>query len=312
MEKDRTVSTRILKRSVIRHLPGHGENRISTGEDFMVTETGQAVALGEGETAAAALLRAEANLAMAGVRPREAVISLLAGRDCPEEKIRRESEEMAGAAVRGSFAVLGGNTVRMCEGTGLHITVTLTGKADRSVIRRRREKILPGSLVLVAGTTGAMGAADLISDPETGPQLSKVFSPSFLERAAEAAAGISGGEIYRQARRFLDAGALFVTDVSFGGIYRTFYDLADARECGIIVRHEAVPIRQDTIEIAEVLDLNPYLLDGTGCVVAVFHPEEGRRAAEELHCSVSAVLTTEKEKKVVTESGGTRFLTLYE
>ena len=71
---------------------------------------------------------------------------------------------------------------------------------------------------------------------------------------------------------------------------------------GFEVQHVDIPIRQETIEICEFFNINPYLLDATGCLFVVV--EDGEKLVEylteqEMEAAVIGVVTEKKEKLIV-------------
>ena len=112
-------------------------------------------------------------------------------------------------------------------------------------------------------------------------------------------------------------GAYLMHDVSYGGVYRALYELSEWSGCGIELCHERIPIRQDTIEISEFFNINPYCLMGVGIMTGLCHEEdlEILKASPEYKeglISIAGVLTEKKEKVVRSERFEMqRFLTPY-
>lgn len=74
-----------------------------------------------------------------------------------------------------------------------------------------------------------------------------------------------------------------LTAVSEGGVYAALWRLAakgDSRRKGLEVELPAIPVRQETIEIADDCGINPYQMSSDGLLLAVV--EDGREAAERL------------------------------
>ena len=88
--------------------------------------------------------------------------------------------------------------------------------------------------------------------------------------------------------------------MSNGGVHAALYQLAEAAGCGIHVRHEGLTIRQSVIELSEALNINPYLLLGTGGLLAVVSEE----AAETFEKQVAAQSEQEAQVDVTEETIG--------
>lgn len=60
---------------------------------------------------------------------------------------------------------------------------------------------------------------------------------------------------------------LYMHHVSDGGVFAAAWEMASAVNLGIEIDIKKIPVWQETIEIAEVFDYNPYMTDGTGAVL---------------------------------------------
>lgn len=60
-----------------------------------------------------------------------------------------------------------------------------------------------------------------------------------------------------------------------GGIFSALWELGEFFSCGLRLGLREILLRQETIEVCELLDINPYLMFSGGCVLAVTgKPEE--------------------------------------
>jgi hydrogenase maturation factor len=87
--------------------------------------------------------------------------------------------------------------------------------------------------------------------------------------------------LFKKAAAALEAGAVFMKDVSRGGIFGALWEFAGKLQCGFEVDLKKIPIRQETIEICEYFDLNPYQLYGQGAILAVVPEKDGERSCAE-------------------------------
>lgn len=58
-------------------------------------------------------------------------------------------------------------------------------------------------------------------------------------------------------------------DVSNGGIFGALWQLLSACGCGAEIPIEAIPVKQEIIEVSEYFDLNPYMMNGQGSLLVV-------------------------------------------
>ena len=129
-------------------------------------------------------------------------------------------------------------------------------------------KPAPGDRVYFLGEVGCLGA-DLLARGRR-EELHRHFPESYIETMEY---GVEDYSVQEKAAAALEAGAVFLHDVSNGGVHAALYQLAEAAGCGIHVRHEGLTVRQSVIELSEALEINPYLLLGTGGLLAVV-PED--------------------------------------
>ncbi len=60
---------------------------------------------------------------------------------------------------------------------------------------------------------------------------------------------------------------LSITEVTEGGIYTALWNMAQASGVGLELDLRRIPIRQETVEICEYFDLDPYRLWCDGCML---------------------------------------------
>lgn len=350
-----TVSRLWNDRSITRHLKKKTDGILSgnsPGEDFAILSLDKedgALFLADGFASDSeafpalrlAMLRADNNMALSGRKTAAMRLSLVLGEDCPEQKLRKEMRAAGSFAGENGWELAGGNTVFAFPGDSLSATVTAfsCGRADAGqehsgggedtmqALSRGGEDAVralscmaaeesvgvpaAGDIVLVTGFAGAFGAALLAEKLEDDPE--QPFSGSYLTNAKH-----PGGLSVRPAAEILYMlGIRRMKDVSFGGVYRAMSELAEKSSLGISILHEAIPVRQDTIEICEYMKENPYTLTGTGGLVAIC-PENmldivsGALSAAGIPFGAAGVLTEEKARKVYSrESGRERFLDDY-
>lgn len=64
-----------------------------------------------------------------------------------------------------------------------------------------------------------------------------------------------------------EAGASALYAMGDGGFFSALWKMAEASEVGLEADFRKVPIRQETIEVCEILDLNPYKLQADGAIL---------------------------------------------
>ena len=65
----------------------------------------------------------------------------------------------------------------------------------------------------------------------------------------------------------MEIGVSAMHDVTEGGIFGALWEMAAASGVGLEVDLRKIPIRQETIEVCEVFDINPYMLISSGAML---------------------------------------------
>ena len=106
------------------------------------------------------------------------------------------------------------------------------------------------------------------------------------------------------------SGARAMHDVSGGGIYAALWEIAEGAGTGLEVDLKKIPVKQETIEIAEFFELNPYqMLSGGSLLIAVENGKEMVRCLQnaEIPAVVIGKLTEGKDRILINEEE-TRYL----
>lgn len=143
----------------------------------------------------------------------------------------------------------------------------------------KTERISRGSMragqdLVVAGYTGLAGTVQIIEKKQQ--VLQRWFQPDYLAAVIEYYHSV-------QPVSPADLGLPGITEWEAsgeGGILKTLWDLSGAYETGIRFSLREIPVRQETIEICERLELNPYRLYADGCCLLV--SDNGGRTVRQL------------------------------
>ena len=138
--------------------------------------------------------------------------------------------------------------------------------------------IMPGDEIVAIGAAGLYGTRILVE--KRYDRLLPFFSARFLCEAAAVSEKYSispdgmekESRAYRMAR---EAGAHGLFVVGRGGFLTALWKFCEASQVGLVADLRKVPIRQETIEVCEVLDVNPYNLLSGGAFIAALPSGEG-------------------------------------
>lgn len=182
------------------------------------------------------------------------------------------------------------------------IHITIFGKTEYKVSCKN---IKPGMDVVMAGSI-AVGGTAVISEKYKDKLLEK-FSLSFVTDCVRLKEYI---DVRKPAFTALENGAVAMHSVSDGGVFSAVWELTSAVNLGITVNIPDIPVWQETVEVAEVFDINPYLLDGTGALLIV--AENGTEIVDKLkeegiYANVIGTITDTKDR-IAINGEETRYL----
>lgn len=144
----------------------------------------------------------------------------------------------------------------------------------RKVERENTGTMKPGQDLVVAGYAGLAGT--VILTRERRASLERWFSGDYLDMILSHEEVAWNGNL----EYWKPFGATEYEAAGEGGILTALWNLSGAYETGIEFSLRQIPVKQETIEICERLELNPYRLYSRGCCLLV--ADNGGQMAEAL------------------------------
>lgn len=148
---------------------------------------------------------------------------------------------------------------------------------------------IKGLEIVIAGYVAETGLQMLEKAPASDPAPKGGEKISVQAACSEAAVAVGSG-------------AELLITVDQEGIYDVLYKIAEAGDAGLSVYLRKIPIRQETIEICNDLEENPYYLDSTGCVVILTNKAftlEQKLQEMGIPAMAAGFLTKEKDKVIL-------------
>ena len=205
-------------------------------------------------------------------------------------------EEVENACHQLNIQVMGGHTevTRAVNQPLISVTGVGKAKADRIITTSGAR---PGQDVVITKWIGIEGTSIIAKEKEE--ELLKRFPASFLEAAKEMSNLLS---VVPEGRIAAQMGATAMHDVTEGGIYGALWEMAEASGVGLEIDLKAIPIRQETVELCEVMGLNPYYLISSGSMlIATDHGHDLVRELQKagIHASVAGKVTRGNDRVVL-------------
>lgn len=319
-----SLSERYLTRSVLKHIQKQKQiGRVSddtfasdnamftagmitgaVGNDYACIAA-DVSADGCSETPKLAWIKAMNNLSCSGGICYSARIVMLLPADEKESHIKDYMETFNALAKTCNVQIVGGHT-QLTEGVSrAQFVVTAIGKKDKQFANKKG--LCEGLDIIMTKDTGLYGTNVMLAAGHA--RLADRFAASYLKESI-----VDEGlySVVHDARLLCEnvktEDLFYLHDISTGGIYRALWQLGTWTAKGFLIDHYKISIRQETIELAEFFNVNPYMIDGTGSLLAIV--KDGASVVEMLathgiKASVIGQLTEEKEK-IIDCPGGSR------
>lgn len=216
------------------------------------------------------------DLAVCGAKPVGLTLTILLTEREREIYLSRFMKRVQEICQAESLRILGGHTEVTDAITRPLVSVTMFGirKKGHPQVKLRKDEKRKGLDIIMAGALGVEGTAILATDRKE--QMAKRFTPGFVRQCQDFIFNLS----VRRAAEILGPNSYYLHDLSEGGIYAGLWELGEALHTGFEVVLKDFVIRQETIEVCELFDLNPYGLVSGGCLLGV--TDHGEEVVEEL------------------------------
>lgn len=267
------VSESVLKRSVLKRMKhrredvllgagvGEGAAVLATGSEDVVLFTTDPVTATSHDMGIYGVHIAANNLLASGANPVGVLCTILLPPNAREIMIKRMIDEVESCCRELDMQILGGHTEVTAAVNQPVLIISGVGKCKKSEVVSIK-KFSSGDSLVMTKWAGAQGAAIMAKDHVE--ELTTRYNRSFLEQAKQSGADLSIAREVEIAKRI---GVTGMHDVSQGGIYGALWDVASAAGVGFEVDLAKIPIKQETVEICEFFDRNPYQLMSAGCLL---------------------------------------------
>ena len=304
------VQESVLKRSVLRQLKTRrGEIILGAGlgEDCAILAPGEGEIIllssdpitGTGKDMARYGIHASANdIAASGGEPTAVLLTILLPPSCEEKELRELMAQPEETCASLHIQIAGGHTEVTDAVNRMVLTVTAVGKAAAgTAVATGTAK--PGGDLVVTKWIALEGTS--IAAKEKEEQLRTRF-PGFL--VEEAMAFDRYLSIIPEAAVAGKSGVWAMTDVTEGGIFGALWEMAESSGVGLEIDLKKLPIRQETVEICNFLDWNPYeLISGGSLLIAAENGADLVRKLEAEKIPAAVVGRTTRGKDRIVKNG---------
>ena len=247
------------------------------------------------------------NLAASGACPTAVMLTLLLPKQLEEPTLKALMAEAEDACGQLSMAIAGGQTRVLDEITEPIAVVTGFGKmsSDGNPAGYSVKRAVPGQDVVISKWIGLEGTAYLARFCRKN--LLSRYPAYLVEEASDFRRYLS---ILPEAATAMKSGVCAMHDVSEGGIFAALWELAEGAGVGLTIDLKKLPLRQETVEVCEYCNVNPYQLLSGGCLLMT--AEDGPGLAEALKAQeIPAVIVgkvTDSNDRILLNEDEVRYL----
>lgn len=244
------------------------------------------------------------DIASNGAEPVGIMLTVLLPPKISELKFKKMMQEMEYECASLNIEILGGHTEVTNVVNKPLISVTGVGKIKKDK-RLKPSDIKPGYDIVMTKYAGLEGTAIIAKTMED--ELSEKYPKELIESAKNLMSDIS---VVKDSLAAMKGNVVFMHDITEGGVFGACWEMAEAAGLGLKVDLRKIPIKQETIEICDFFDINPYMLISSGCMLMA--APNGNRLVEVLQeegVPASVIgLFTDNNDKIVINQDETRYL----
>lgn len=201
------------------------------------------------------------DLAASGAEPVGVMLTILLPDSTEEQELRQIMQDAEATCKELKMEILGGHTEITNVVNQPVISVTGVGKIKKDELLTAMQ-MKPEQDIVISKWIGLEATAILAKEKEV--ELRTAFSEDFIRTAKEFDRYLSVVPDARAAKEF---GAAAMHDITEGGVFGALWEMASAAQVGLEIDLKKIPIRQETVEICEFFQVNPYLIMSSGSMM---------------------------------------------
>lgn len=244
------------------------------------------------------------NIATSGAEPIAIMLTIILPEFQKESFLKNVMEVAEETSKCLNIQIVGGHTTVSNACSQAMVVCTGYGRAKKEEVRTTRG-IQPGQDIVVSKWIGLEGTCKIANS--NSEELLTRYPAHLVQEAIEFEKYIS---IVPEAATATKSDVCVMHDVSEGGILGALWEMAESSGVGLTVDLKKIPIKQETIEICEFFNLNPYELLSGGCLLMTTNDGIGLVRQLEIN-KIPAVMIgkiTDEKKRILINEEEIRFL----
>lgn len=201
------------------------------------------------------------DLAASGAEPIGVMLTVMLPDTVEEPEVKKMMQEAEATCKKLNMEVLGGHTEITNVVRQPLISVTGVGKIKKSRVITTLQ-VQPEQDIVVTKWIGLEATTILAKEREE--ELRKRFSAGIVDTAIGFDQFLS---VVPESRIAMEHGVTAMHDITEGGVFGALWEMASGAGVGLEVDLKKIPIRQETVEICQYFDLNPYQIMSSGSMM---------------------------------------------
>ncbi|WP_310604908.1 AIR synthase family protein [Anaerosporobacter sp.] len=265
----------VLKRSVFKQIkhrrqevlvrPGVGVDcsALAVGEDEAIVLSTDPITGTANNIADLAIHITANDIAVSGAEMIGVMLSIIMPENGRESDLRAMMQKIEACCASMNIEVMGGHTEVSTAVNQIIVTVTGVGKIKKDKLANPH-MMKEGQEIVMTKWAGLEGTAIMAS--EKREELCTRYTSEFIDGASKLIEHIS---IVKEAKIASKHNAIMMHDATEGGIFGALWEIGAVGNVGMEVDLTKIPMKQETVEICEFFDVNPYLLMSSGSLLVV-------------------------------------------
>lgn len=201
------------------------------------------------------------DLAASGAEPIGVMLTVMLPDTVEEPEVKKMMQEAEATCKKLNMEVLGGHTEITNVVRQPLISVTGVGKIKKSRVITTLQ-VQPEQDIVVTKWIGLEATTILAKEREE--ELRKRFPAGIVDTAIGFDQFLS---VVPESRIAMEHGVTAMHDITEGGVFGALWEMASGAGVGLEVDLKKIPIRQETVEICQYFDLNPYQIMSSGSMM---------------------------------------------
>lgn len=201
------------------------------------------------------------DLAASGAEPIGVMLTVMLPDTVEEPEVKKMMQEAEATCKKLNMEVLGGHTEITNVVRQPLISVTGVGKIKKSRVITTLQ-VQPEQDIVVTKWIGLEATTILAKEREE--ELRKRFPAGIVDTAIGFDQFLS---VVPESRIAMEHGVTAMHDITEGGVFGALWEMASGAGVGLEVDLKKIPIRQETVEICQYFELNPYQIMSSGSMM---------------------------------------------